>query len=151
MIKWCKGMQTSLVMSTTENHWWSSTSSSTDVAQHSNGVSRIGSQLLCLHHKQNIRAWQHQFKKHCTWKFSGEFRHRTELSNSNWRGQPELYQIDPKTSYAQQEPAFWDKISLHSGQDGRWNFFNSIRCYWQNGSRHLPEIHNPTFSWKLYF
>ena len=39
-------------------------SSSTDVVQHSAGVSRSRPQLLFLHQKQNIRAWQQQFKKH---------------------------------------------------------------------------------------
>ena len=68
------------------------------------------------------------------------FWHPTGTSNSNWRGQPELHQFVPKPNHAQEEQTHWDKISLHSGQDGRWDYFNSLRSYWQNGSRHLHEI-----------
>ena len=60
-------MQTGLVTWTTENHRRATTSSSTDVAQYSIGVSRTRPQLLFLHQKQNIRAWQQQFKKHYIW------------------------------------------------------------------------------------
>ena len=62
-----KVMQTGLEMWTTENQQRDITSSSTDVAQHSAGVSRSRPQLLFLHQKQNIRAWQQQFSKHSTW------------------------------------------------------------------------------------
>ena len=41
-------------------------SSSTDVAQHSAGVSRSRPHLLFLHQKQHIRAWQQHFRKHFT-------------------------------------------------------------------------------------
>ena len=56
-----------LVTWTTENQRRASTSSSTDVAQHSAGVSTSRPQLLFLHQKQNIRAWQQQLQKHCIW------------------------------------------------------------------------------------
>ena len=70
----------------------------------------------------------------------GGFPHLTETTNSNWRGKPELYQVVRKPSHAQEEQTIWDRISLHSGQDGRWDYFNSLRSYLQNGSRHLQNI-----------
>ena len=33
-----------------------------------------------------------------------------------------------------------EKKSLHSGLDGKWDYFISIRSYWHNGSKHLYEI-----------
>ena len=42
------------------------------------------------------------------------FWHPTEASNSNWRGQPKLYQTLPKPSHAQEEQAHRDKVPLHS-------------------------------------
>ena len=62
-----KVMQTGLVTWTTENQQRAITSTSTDVARHSAGVSRSRPQLLFLHQKQNIRAWQQQFRKHSIW------------------------------------------------------------------------------------
>ena len=59
------------------------------------------------------------------------------MSNSNCRGQPKLYQTLPKPSHAQEEQ---DKVSLHSGQDRGWDYFNSIRSYRQNGSGHLHKV-----------
>ena len=44
---------------------------------------------------------------------------QTETYNSSWRGQPELHQIVPNPSRIQEELTHGDKISLHSGQDGR--------------------------------
>ena len=49
-------MQTGLLMVTTENEQRTITSSSTDVEQHSAGVSRSRTQLKLLHQNQNIRA-----------------------------------------------------------------------------------------------
>ena len=57
-------MQTGLETLTTENQQRAITSSSTDVAQHSAGMSRSRPQLLFLHQKQNIRAWQQEFRNH---------------------------------------------------------------------------------------
>ena len=68
------------------------------------------------------------------------FWHPTETSNSNWRGQPKLYQTLPKHSHTQAEQAHRDKVSLHSGQDGGWDYFNSLRFYRQNGSGHLHKV-----------
>ena len=68
------------------------------------------------------------------------FRHPVETSNSNWRGQPELNQFVPKPSHAQEEQTHWEMISLHSRQDERWDYFNSLRSNWQKGSRHLYEF-----------
>ena len=48
-----------------------------------------------------------------------------QTSNSSWRGQPKLYQTLPKPSHAQEEQAHRDKVSLHSGQDGGCDYFNS--------------------------
>ena len=42
------------------------------------------------------------------------FWHPIETSNSNWRGQPKLYQTLPKPSHAQDEQAHRDKVPLHS-------------------------------------
>ena len=56
------------------------------------------------------------------------------------RGQPKLYQTLPKPNYAQEEQAHRDKISLHSGQDGGWDYINSLRSYRQNGSGHLHKV-----------
>ena len=86
-----KVLQTGLVTWTTENKRRATTSNSTDVAQHSTGVSRSRPQMLFLHQKQNIRVWQQQFKKIVSETTPVGFRHPTETSNSNWRGQPELY------------------------------------------------------------
>ena len=58
----------------------------------------------------------------------------------NWRGQPKLYQTLPKRSHAQEEQAHRDKLSLHSGQDGGWDYFTSLRSYRQNGSGHLHKV-----------
>ena len=73
---------------------------------------------------------------------SGGLRHPTETANSNWKGEPELWQIVPIPSRAQKEQTHWDKISFHSGQDGRWDYFSSLRSYWQNGSW-LISLRNP--------
>ena len=64
----------------------------------------------------------------------------TETSNSNWRGQPKLYQTLPKPSHAQEEQAHRDKVSLHSGPDGGWDCFNSLLSYRRNGSGHLHKV-----------
>ena len=68
------------------------------------------------------------------------FWHPTETSNSNWRRQPKLYQTLPKPSHAQKEQAYRNKVSLHPGQDGGWDYFNSLRPYSQNGSGHLHKV-----------
>ena len=68
------------------------------------------------------------------------FWHPTETSNSNWRGQPKLYQTLPKPSHAQEEQAHRDKVPIHSGQDGGWDYFNSLRSYRQNGRGHLHKV-----------
>ena len=68
------------------------------------------------------------------------FWHPTETSNSNWRRQPKLYQTLPKPSHAQKEQAHRNKVSLHPGQDGGWDYFNSLRPYRQNGSGHLHKV-----------
>ena len=69
-----------------------------------------------------------------------DFWHPTETSNSNWRGQPKLYQTLPKPSHAQKQQAHRNKVSLHPGQDGGWDYFNSLRSYRQNGSGHLHKV-----------
>ena len=68
------------------------------------------------------------------------FWHPTETTNGKWRGQPKLYQTLPKPSYAQEEQEHRDKVSLHLGQNGRWEYFNSLRSYRQNGSGHLHKV-----------
>ena len=68
------------------------------------------------------------------------FWHPTETSNSNWRGQPKLYQTLPKTSHAQEEQAQRSKVPFHSWQDWGWDYFNSLRPYRQNGSGHLHKV-----------
>ena len=68
------------------------------------------------------------------------FWHPTETSNNNWRRQPKLYQTLPKPSHAQKEQAHRNKASLHPGQDGGWDYFNSLRPYRQNGSGHLHKV-----------
>ena len=56
---------------------------------------------------------------------SAGFQNPAETSNSNWGGQPELYQIVPKPSHAQEEQThFWDKkedgtISIHFVPTGK--------------------------------
>ena len=60
---------------------------------------------------------------------SRAFWHPTETPNSNWRGQPKVYHTLPKPSHAQEEEARRDKVSLHSGQDGGWDYLNSLRSY----------------------
>ena len=132
-------MQTGLVTWTTENQRRTTTSSSTDVAQQSARVSRSRPQLLFLHQKQNIRAWQQQWR-HCIWN------NFWRISASNINIQKQLARTTrvvlncAKTSHAQEEQTHWDKISHHSGQDKRWDFFNSLRSYWKNGSRQLRKI-----------
>ena len=103
-------IQTGLVMWTTENQWRAINSSLMDVAQHSDGVSRSTPKLLFLHQKQNIRAWQQQFKKHWIW--NNFWSYPTETSNSNWRGAPELYQFVPKPGHAQEEQTHWNKFQF---------------------------------------
>ena len=71
---------------------------------------------------------------------SREFWHPTETSNSNWRRQPKLYQTLPKPRHAQKEQAHRNKVSLHPGQDGGWDYFNSLRPYRQNGSGRLHKV-----------
>ena len=71
---------------------------------------------------------------------SRRFWHPTETSNSNWRGQPKLYQTLPKPSHAQEEQAHRDKVPLHSRQNGGLDYFNSLRSYRQNGSGHLHKV-----------
>ena len=68
------------------------------------------------------------------------FWHPTETSNSNWRRQPKLYQTLPKPSHAQKEQAHRNKVSLHPGQDGGWDYCYSLRPYRQNGSGHLHKV-----------
>ena len=68
------------------------------------------------------------------------FWHPTKTSNSNWRRQPKLKQTLPKPSHAQKEQLRRNKISLHPGQDGGWDYFNSLRPYRQNGSGHLHKV-----------
>ena len=45
-----------------------------------------------------------------------------------------------KPIHAQEEQAHRDKVSLHSGQDGGWDYFNSLRSYRQKGSGHLHKV-----------
>ena len=136
-------MHTELLMWTTEIPRRCITSSSTEVAEHSLGVSRSRSQLLFFF-KSGISGHSSSSSRHIVSETtSGAFQHPAETSNSNWRGQPELYQFVQKTKNAQQEQTYCDKNSLHLWQDERWQYFNSFHSYWQNGSRHL---HRPTRS-----
>ena len=56
------------------------------------------------------------------------------------RRQPKLYQTLPKPSHAQKEQAHRNKVSLHPGQDGGWDYFNSLRPYRRNGSGYLHKV-----------
>ena len=127
-------------MWTTGNQQRVITSSSTDVAQHSAGVSRSRPQLLFLHQKQNIRHGSSSSGSTLPETTSRGFWHPTETSSSNWRRQPKLYQTLPKPSHAQEEQAHRDKVSVHLGQNGGWDYFNSLRSYRQNGSGHLHKV-----------
>ena len=53
---------------------------------------------------------------------------------------PKLYQTLPKPGHAQEEQAHRDKVSPYLGQDGGWDYFNSLRSYRQNGSGHLHKV-----------
>ena len=60
---------------------------------------------------------------------SGGFKHPTETSNSNWRGQPELHQIVLKPSHAQQETKFHfirDKTKM-----GHFQLITFLMTKWQ--------------------
>ena len=75
--------------------------------------------------------------------------HPTKISNRNWRGQSDLYQIVPKLSNAQEKQAHWDKISLHLGPNGRLNNFNSLRACWQNDSRNIFGMFARILGWNI--
>ena len=45
-----------------------------------------------------------------------------------------------KTQSCTKEQAHRNKVSLHPGQDGGWDYFNSLRPYRQNGSGHLHKV-----------
>ena len=115
-------------------------SSSTDVAQHSAGVSRSRLQLLFFIRSSIPGHGSSSSGSTLPETTSRGFWHPSETSKSNWRGQPKLYQTLPKPSHAQEEQAHRDKVSLHSVQDGGWDYFNSLRSYRQNGSGHLHKV-----------
>ena len=99
-------MQTGLVTSTTENQQRATTSSNGRGAALSWGVKKNGhSQLLFFHQKQNIRHGSSSAGSIVSETTSGGFRHPTETSNSNWRGQPELHKFVPKPNHAKEEQA----------------------------------------------
>ena len=45
-----------------------------------------------------------------------------------------------KTQSCTKEQAHRNKVSLHPGQEGGWDYFNLLRPYRQNGSRHLHKV-----------
>ena len=133
-------MQTGLVMWTTKNQRQAITSRSTEVAQRSAGLSRTRPQFFFFVRSRKSGHGSSSSRNILSETNSGEVRHSSKTSNSNWKRQPELYQIEPKPSHAQEEQTHWDKISLHSGHDGRRDYFNSLRSYRQNGTGNLKEI-----------
>ena len=86
-----KVMHTGLVTWTTDNQRRATTSCSMDLAQHSAGVSRSRPQLLFFIRSRISGHGSSSSRSIVSEATSGEFRHPTETSNSNWRGQPELH------------------------------------------------------------
>ena len=132
MIKWGKVIQTGLVKTTTENE--------RRLILQAQRTFQLGCQDAGHSCSFNIRSriWGHgssSLRRIASETTSGGFWHPTETSNSNWKGQSDCYQIVPKPSQAQSEQVQWDQISFHSGQDRRWNYFNSLRSYRKNGGR----------------
>ena len=113
--------------------------SSTDVVQHSVGVSKSKPQLLFRHQKQNVRAWQLQFGRHCIWNNSGRFGPKEE-SNSNWEDKQSFIKMFQKpVLYKRSEPI--EKNFTSFGTRLKMDIFHfMLRSYWPNGSRDLWEI-----------
>ena len=77
---------------------------------------------------------------------SGGFRHPSKTYISNWKGQPELYQIVTKSSHAQEEQTQWDKKITSFGKRRKMRLFQFIA--FQQTKWHRTSLRNLCSYWR---